>query len=229
VYTAYDYEYDLVYVHFVDSADSSNDEVILFHEPQNRWVAFHQINSTVPSVPTTTTTSTSTSSSTTSTSTHSYDTGLIFGKGSMKLVSYIGEDVYLHNSNTTRGNFWGSQYDAIVEVIANESPNIKKTLETIALHSNKPWNCNYVAIDTDDTYESGMMSKIPEARFKLREGIYCSDYLRNMKTYSSSASTLDLVRGESLRGYYARHRLINDDTTEVTLFKVDVMGNVSRI
>jgi hypothetical protein len=220
VYTAYDYEYDLLYVHFVDAADADNNEVILFHEPQNRWVSFLQTDGSPPYVPTTTTTTTTY---------EAYHTGLIFGKGSMKLVSYIGEDVYLHNSNTTRGNFWGSQYDAIVEVIANESPNIKKTLETIALHSNKPWNCNYVAIDTDDTYESGMMSKIPEARFVLREGIYCSDYLRNMKTYSSSASTLDLVRGESLRGYYARHRLINDDTTEVTLFKVDVMGNVSRI
>ncbi|GAF96018.1 unnamed protein product [marine sediment metagenome] len=147
----------------------------------------------------------------------------------MKLVSYIGDAIYIHNSNETRNNFWGSQRNSILEVVANEAPNIKKTFEAMAIHSNKPWDVNYIGIPADGTYESGMQSKIPESRFRLIEGIYHSPYLRNMKTYTSTASNLDLIRGESLRGYYAEHRLVNDDTTEVTLFKVDVMGNVSRI
>jgi len=230
VWTTYDYEYDMVYVHFIDAVDSTNDEVILFHEPQNKWVTFLQVNNTVLEVPTTTSTTTSTStSSTSSTSTHDIDSGLIFGKGSMKLVSYIGDGVYLHNSNAIRNNFWGVQRNSIIHITGNESPHLKKTFETLAIHSNKPWDVNYISVAVDSTYTSGMQSKLPESRFKLREGVYCASYLRNMKTYDASASNLDLVRGELLRGYYIDQRMINDDTTEVTLFKVDISGNVSRL
>jgi len=229
VYSAYDYEYDMVYVYFVDSSNSENNDLILFHEPQSRWVTFMQISDSVLSVPTTTTTSSSTTTSSTTTTAEAYNSGLIFGHGSLRFVSFIGEDVYIHNSNSTRNNFWGTQRNSILDFVANEYPNVKKTFETIAVHSNKPWDCVYVSVDADDTYENGMQSKVPESRFKLREGIYCSDYLRNMKTHSSSANTLDLVRGENLRGYFAEHRIINDDTSEVTLFKIDVKGNISRI
>lgn len=233
VWTAYDYEYDMVYVHFIDSVDSSNDEVILFHEPQNRWVTFLQIADTVTELITTTTSTSSTSTSSTSTSTssstHGYDTGLIFGRGSMKLVSFIGEDVYTHNDNTTRNNFWGDQRSSIIHVVANEAANVKKTYEALAIHSNKPWDVEDIKVAVDPTYEYGMVSKVPESRFVLREGIYRSDYLRNMRTNQATSATLDLVRGEHLRGYYIIHRLVNDDTDEVRLFKVDVLSNVSRI
>ena len=144
-------------------------------------------------------------------------------------MSYIGDTVYIHNSNSTRNNLWGTQRDSIIEVVANESPNIKKTFEAMAVHSNDPWDVNYINISVDGTYTSGMQSKLPESRFRLIEGVYCANYMRNMKTYGSSASNLDLVRGELLRGYYARHRLVNDSTSEVNLFKVDVSGNISRL
>ena len=229
VFSAYDYEYNMVYVHFIDATDDTNNDVILFHEPQDKWVTFHQTNGTIVSVPTTTSTSSTTSTTSTTSTEEAYNSGLIFGHGSLRLMSYIGEDVYIHNSNSIRNNFWGTQYDSIVDFTANQHPNVKKRFETICLHTNKPWDCNYVAVDADGTYEDGMQSKIPESRFKLREGIYCSHYLRNMKTYSSSASILDLIRGEQLRGYFAEHRIINDDTTEVKLFKIDVRSHISRI
>jgi len=147
----------------------------------------------------------------------------------MNLVSYVGDALYLHNSNSTRNLLWGNQRESIVEVISNQSPNVKKTFEALAIHSNKPWDINYVGGATDSSYVNGFQSKVPDGRFKLRAGVYYSDYLRNMKTNSSSANTLDLVRGDQLRGYYIEHRLVNDDTTEVNLYKVDVYGNVSRI
>lgn len=147
----------------------------------------------------------------------------------MKLVSYISETLYTHNTNETRNNLWGSQRDSIVEVIANEAPNVKKVFESMAIHSNGAWDVNYVAIAADMTYTNGMQSKVPESRFVLREGVYYSDYLRNQMTNQSTIKTVDLVRGEHLRGYYLEHRLVNDDTTEVLLFKVDVNSNVSRV
>jgi len=147
----------------------------------------------------------------------------------MSLVSYIGEDLYLHNDNSTRNYLWGSQRESIVEFVANEAPNMKKTFEALAIHCNKPWDVNYVYTPEDESYPNGIQSKVPESRFVLREGSYYSDYLRNMKTNQSSASSLDLVRGDVLRAFYLRHRMVNDDTTEIRLFKVDVYGNISRV
>ena len=135
----------------------------------------------------------------------------------------------IHNSNDTRNNFWGVQRESIIHLTANESPNIKKTFEAMALHSNLPWTIPYISVAVDATYTSGMRSKLPESKFRLIEGVYCANYMRNMMTYTSTASNLDLVRGEQLRGYYIDHRLVNNDTTGVVLFKVDVSGNVSRI
>jgi hypothetical protein len=99
----------------------------------------------------------------------------------------------------------------------------------MAIHSNKGWDVSYVAIPADETYAYGMQSKIPESRFTKREGVFYSSYLRNQLTNSAAVTTLDLVRGEVLRGYYLEHRIENTDTTEVKLFKVDVMGNISRV
>ena len=241
VYSSYDYSYDMVYVHFVDEVDSDNDDMILFHEPADRWVTFVQISDTIQSVPTTTSTSSSSSTSTSTSSTSTFtstsststfeatDSGIVLGKGSMKMVSYVGEDLYTQNTNATRNNLWGSQRNSIVEIISNENPNVKKIFESLAIHSNQPWNVNYVGIEIDPTYIYGMQSKVPEAAFVLREGIYYSYYFRNQLTNQSTPKTLDLIRGELLRGYYLEHRLVNDDTTEVRLFKVDINSNVSRI
>jgi len=230
VHTTYDYDYDMVYVHFVDSVTEANDDVILYHEPQNRWVTFLQLTgNNILEVSTTTSSTTTSTSSTTSTTYESQNSGLIFGKGSMGLVSYTGEDIHLHNTNETRNNFWGVQRDSIVDIVSNEAANVIKTFENIAIHSNKPWDINFISLPAGATYTNGMQSKLPESRFRIMEEVYYANYLRNMKTNSSSASNLDLVRGETLRGYYIIHRLINDDTTEMILFKVDVSGSVSKI
>jgi hypothetical protein len=151
------------------------------------------------------------------------------GNAVSEMISINGEDVWIHNSNDTRNNFFGTQETSIIEVIGNEAANIKKTYEAMAIHSNKGWDVTEITIPADETYTDGMLSKLPEARFVKREGIYYSDYLRNQYTNGSVASTLDLVRGEQLRGYYIRHRMENSDTSEVVLFKVDVLGNVSRV
>ena len=46
VVTAWDEEYDLLYVTFHDYVNSDNDETIVFHEPSNRWICFAEHNRT---------------------------------------------------------------------------------------------------------------------------------------------------------------------------------------
>jgi hypothetical protein len=40
VYTAWDDDHDLLWVGFNDVSDASNNDIVLFHDPYNRWVAF---------------------------------------------------------------------------------------------------------------------------------------------------------------------------------------------
>jgi hypothetical protein len=46
VVTAWDEEFDLLYVTFHDYVNSDNNETIVFHEPSNRWVCFAEHNRT---------------------------------------------------------------------------------------------------------------------------------------------------------------------------------------
>ena len=154
---------------------------------------------------------------------------LIYGSG-LNLTSFVQDDLYLHNSDDVdRCYLYGVQRKSKVDVVAVEAPNVMKTYESMAIHSNKPWDVTNITIDPTATYPNGMKSKIPEARFVRREGAYYSDYLRDMFSNSPTANTLDLLRGNELRGYVITHRLENDDTTEVNLFKVDVNSSLSRV
>jgi len=143
--------------------------------------------------------------------------------------SYYNEDVWIHNSHATRNYFWGIFTDSSLNVISNINANMVKEFLTMAIHSNKPWDVTSITIPATINYPEGMYSLIPEARFEEDEGVLRSDYLCNMKTTSSSATVPDLLNGDNLRGYVIIHTLVNDDTTEMYLFKVDVSSNVSKM
>jgi L-rhamnose mutarotase len=149
--------------------------------------------------------------------------------GVAEFCSVIGEDLYIHNDSATYNNFWGVQYDSKLKVVGNVAPNVVKEFLAMAIHTNKPWDVEQILIPATINYPDGMESEIPEGRFEEDEGVLRSDYLCNMKTTSSSTSILDLLNGDNLRGYIIEHTLVNDDTTEVYLFKVDVSSLPSKM
>jgi hypothetical protein len=73
-----------------------------------------------------------------------------------------------------------------------------------------------------------MYSVIPKERFKKREGVWQSEFLRNMKTTSGTASVIEAIKGEPLRGLSAYILLRNTDTSQVKLFKTDIRMSGSR-
>jgi len=145
------------------------------------------------------------------------------------LISFIGEDLYLHNNNSTRCYFYGTQQEYKVRIYGGlEAPNIIKTFDSIALHTNKYWDITDIQIPATLNYPNGMQSLIPEARFEKEEGVLRSDYLCNMKSTSATASVPDLLNGDSLRGYIIYNDLEGDETTEHTLYKVDILMTQSK-
>jgi hypothetical protein len=145
---------------------------------------------------------------------------------SLGFISFIGGDVWIHNSNNVdRCNLFGEQKDCEVGIVANEQPNVIKLLDSIGIHSDGKLEVVSVTIPKTLNMTSGMLSRIPKERFKKREGIWQAEFLRNM---GSVTDTIGAIKGEPLRGESAYLVLKNTDTSQVKLFKVDCRMTSSR-
>jgi hypothetical protein len=151
---------------------------------------------------------------------------------SLGWISFMGGDLWIMNqpeSLVDRCNLFGEQKDCYVGITANEEPNTIKILDSIGIHTDGEWEVTSVIIPKTLNYPNGMSSKIPSVWFKKREGILRAEFLRNMKSVSDTEDILELLRGESLRGYAAYILLKNTQTTQFKLYKVDINMTKSRI
>jgi hypothetical protein len=140
---------------------------------------------------------------------------------SLSFVSFEGGDIWVHNSNDVpRCSLFGEQKYSEVAVVANEKPNLVKLLDSIGVHSDGKWSVDSVVIPATLNQPNGAYSMIPKERFKKREGIWQSEFLRNAKTTSSTINPIEAINGETLRGSSAVVTLKNTDSNEVKLFKI---------
>lgn len=139
------------------------------------------------------------------------------------LISFYQSFGYLHNSNlVSRGNFYGTQYGWIVNFYFNVTSTIKKIFRAITIKASSAWNFTSINIEPDATYTRGMQSQLPAGRFVVQEGEFSSNYLRNGLTTSPNVTTKDLMDGDELRGYYLKHTMVNNSTTEQTLLQAEI-------
>lgn len=54
--------------------------------------------------------------------------------------SFSGGNIWLHNENATRNNFYGSQYNSQVTGVFNDAPLERKLFQNLATHSTSPWD-----------------------------------------------------------------------------------------
>jgi hypothetical protein len=148
---------------------------------------------------------------------------------SLSFISFMGGDVWIHNStNVDRLNLFGEAKDCKIGIVANQNPNVIKLLDSIGIHSDGDWEVESVTIQPTVNYPNGQYSKIPLGKFKKREGVAQSAFLRNMKTSSDIALPIEAITGEPLRAESAYIVLKNSSTTETKLFKVDLRMTSSR-
>lgn len=91
-------------------------------------------------------------------------------------------EIYIHN-NTTRSNFYGTQYDTTVTLLHNDQPSRIKNFKTLSYEGDDGWTAT---IDTDQ--QDGEV-----ATWKNKEGIYYN-YIRGLDSTwsnSSQSGTLD--------------------------------------
>ena len=148
----------------------------------------------------------------------------------LNFISFMGGDLWIHNDeNQDRCNLFGEKRDCIVGVVTNESPTEIKLLDSIGIHSNGTWEVVSITIPSSLNYPAGMESKIPTNMFKKRDGVWKARFLRNMKSVSDTASVIDALNGEQLRGYEAYLVMKNTSNSQIKLFKIDINSTLSRV
>lgn len=139
-------------------------------------------------------------------------------------TSFKDGKLWLHNDGT-RMNFYGVQYSQSVKVVSNKEPLKIKNFKSIAVSSNKKWNCGIVGdlnIVQNDAYPRGQQSLIMDGSFVSQEGKFRASMGRNMLTTSSVPSNDDYINGNEMRGEAMEVTLRNASTDETKLFTVEV-------
>lgn len=133
--------------------------------------------------------------------------------------------IWLHGSNEVRCNFFGTQYDSSVTLVANLSPAQMKIFYNIRVQSNRVWAAiatGDIIIPATEGKTDGMSSRLMANRFRMLQGNYFADFLRNLLTPGFDTQLEALFKGAELRGEYMEITLTNSDTIEVRLVEVAI-------
>lgn len=104
------------------------------------------------------------------TSFYSYIPEMIIGMNSF-MYTFKGGNLYRHNSNEVRNNFYGVQYNSKVVSVFNPDVSVVKNFKTISIDGDDSWDCT-VLTDLD----SGFISS---SWFELKEGNWFAYIRRN--------------------------------------------------
>lgn len=88
-------------------------------------------------------------------------------------------ELYVHHSNSSRNEYYGTSYNSILTLIFNDEYNITKTFKTIELDSTDTWQAD---ISTDLS-----VGVIEPEYYKLKEGSYYSYIRRDPDTIDTRA------------------------------------------
>lgn len=136
------------------------------------------------------------------------------------LVTFKNGKCYLHDSNTTRGRFYGTNYAAQVTVVANENPSYPKIFKTIQQESTTQWECPSIL-----TLESQSSNLIDDDFEKIQNQWYASFWFDS----NTPNVTHPLINGDPLRSTAMEIQMENDSTSEEKMFAVGVNYIVSNL
>lgn len=94
--------------------------------------------------------------------------------------SFKGGNLFRHNVNETRNNFYGVQYKSTIQSVLNESPLENKLFKTLNLEGDSPWD----AVLATDIQDSGV---IEDTWFQKKEASWYA-FVRNNGTVPAQPS-----------------------------------------
>tara|TARA_R100001509_G_scaffold26840_2_gene14017 strand:+ start:40 stop:3438 length:3399 start_codon:yes stop_codon:yes gene_type:complete len=108
-----------------------------------------------------------------------------------KFFSFKNGVLFKHNSNSTRNNFYGSQFNSKITVVSRKNPSDIKVYNAISIEGNKAWS-TVVSNTTQSTDASIMQS----SEFDEREGMFYRVISKDATASSTLNSSHKVVLGE---------------------------------
>jgi hypothetical protein len=119
---------------------------------------------------------------------YSYNPDYMIGMNNY-FYSFSGGNLWRHNTNEFRNNFYGRQYNSTVTSVINELPLVSKIFKTINLQSDEPWT---VTLNTD-LQANGFISN---SWFELKEG----SWYAAVKNTTQSPTVISNFASRSING-----------------------------
>lgn len=154
------------------------------------------------------------------------------GQTGIDLVSYDKGDLYRHNANDLHANYYGEQFNPQVQIIANGDPSKVKTFVGMSIESDDIWFVpeDEITIPADAQNPNGMKSQLTKARFRLTEGVFYAEFLRDVNTPGNFLNPEDaLVNGRQLRGHVFIVLIENDSSKLVVLYAINIQSTASEL
>ena len=148
---------------------------------------------------------------------------------SMKLITFNEGKLYVHNSNPIHNNFYGTQYTSKINTVSNESAKNIKVFRAMSYESNLPWSAPLITIPANSQYKLGMQSRLKAGKFINKEGVYYSEFLKDLNSPGFATSTDALIDGRDLRGKILEIVLESDNTEHTVLFSLNVKSTPSEM
>ena len=145
-----------------------------------------------------------------------------YGYSKDALLSFVKGECWLHNSNPIHNSFYNTKYPQQVTFVINPDPISVKRFLALAFDSNMIWSAVKIRIPANEEYPLGMESRLIESKFRLKEGFYYAEFLKDMNTPNFSNAVLALINGRDLRGRVIEITLENGHDEHVVLFSAYV-------
>ena len=171
----------------------SNDtikETIAYSEFKNRWVTFY-----------------------------SYEPDFMVSNKT-GLISFKDGQLYTHNTNSVYNNFYGAQYNTVLEFISNIEPSANKIYNSLFVES------SHVFEMPEATNQFGQKTSLITDDFEDVEGVWKSAFLKDENTPNLA---LPLIEGDTIRCHSLTVQLQNVDTELVKIFSVGLNVELSEL
>lgn len=131
--------------------------------------------------------------------------------------------MWKQESNPVRNNFFGEQYSSIITFIVNVNPTMVKSLSSMRIVGNVPWEVTEIYVRPRVGKSVGQLSRLKKNRFNNLQGQWFADFLRDLNDPRFVNELDRLFKGATLQGEVVRITMEVSDTTEVRLLSVDTL------
>jgi len=152
----------------------------------------------------------------------------------INLYTFKEGQLYLHENNSaSRNNFYGVQYNTIINMPFNQNVTFVSTFESMSIQSNMLMITTEEGVETslgqvsdliaEDFTKSTLDDGVTTVTINSVEGVYSASFMRDINSVGG------IVNGDVLKGNWILVEIITTESTKLRLFSVAVNSQKSFI